>query len=95
VAVSGGYCKRKKQIFLPEEGVGPVAFSPDGKHFAVASSRPGARIRVMDTETGRELQQIEGFRGTIRSLGFLSDGKRLVSGLDDGSALIWDLTPKP
>jgi WD40 repeat protein len=87
--------ERKKQIFLPERGAGPVAFAPDGKRFAVASSQPGARIRVMDTETGRELRKVEGFRGTVRSLAFLSDGRRLVSGMDDSTALVWDLTREP
>jgi WD40 repeat protein len=81
-----------KQILLPEERPGPVAFSTDGKLFAVASAQPGTRIRLMETETGRELRKIEGFRGTVRSLVFLPDGKRLVSGMDDSSALIWDLT---
>ena len=37
------------------------------------------------------MQKIEGFRGTVRSLAFLPDGKRLVSGMEDGSALVWDL----
>jgi WD40 repeat protein len=80
-----------KQVFLPEEGPGPVAFSPDGKLFAVASSRPGARIRLMETAAGREVRKIEGFRGVVRSLAFLPDGKRLVSGMQDSSALVWDL----
>jgi WD40 repeat protein len=87
--------ERKKQIFLPERGAGPVAFSPDGKQFAVASSNPGDRIRVLETETGKELRRIEGFRGTVRSLAFLPDGRRLVSGMDDSTALIWDLTREP
>jgi WD40 repeat protein len=80
-----------KQVSLPEEGPGPVAFAPDGKLFAVASSRPGTLIRLMETATGREVHKVEGFRGTVRSLAFLPDGKRLVSGMGDGSALVWDL----
>jgi WD40 repeat protein len=46
----------------------------------------------METATGREVHKIDGFRGTVRSLAFLADGKRLVSGMEDGSALVWDLT---
>ncbi len=80
-----------KQVILPEEGPGPVAFAPDGKLFAVASTRPGPIIRLMETATGREVQKIDGFRGTVRSLAFLPGGKRLVSGMEDGSALVWDL----
>jgi WD40 repeat protein len=82
---------RHKQVVLPEEGPGPVAFAADGKLFAVASSRPGPIIRLMETATGREVHKVEGFPGTVRSLAFLPDGKRLVSGMEDGSALVWDL----
>jgi WD40 repeat protein len=84
--------KVHNQILLPEQGVGPVAFAPDGQMFAVASSRPGSRIRLMETATGREVRKIDSFRGMVRSLAFMPDGKRLVSGMDDSSALVWDLT---
>jgi Tol biopolymer transport system component len=83
---------RRQQIMLPEQGAGPVALSPDGKQFAVASSRPGSRIRLIEVETGRELRKIDGLRSVVRSLAFMPDGKRLVSGMEDSSALIWDLT---
>jgi WD40 repeat protein len=82
----------RKQIELPEEAAGPVAFAPDGRLFAVASSQPGSRIRLIETATGREVHKIEGFRGIVRSLAFMPDGKRLVSGMDDSSTLVWDLT---
>jgi RNA polymerase sigma factor (sigma-70 family) len=81
-----------KQITLPEQRPGPVTFSPDGKLFAVASADPGTRIRLMETSTGREVRKIEGFRGIVRSLAFMPDGNRLVSGMEDSSALVWDLT---
>jgi RNA polymerase sigma factor (sigma-70 family) len=83
--------EQRKQITLPEEAPGPVAFSLDGARIAVASSRPGARIRILDVTTGRELRKIEGMHGVVRSLAFMPDGKRLVSGMEDSSALIWDL----
>jgi WD40 repeat protein len=82
----------RQQIELPEERPGPVAFSPDGAKFAAASSGPGACIRLMDATTGRELRKIEGLRSIVHSLAFMPDGKRLVSGMEDSSALIWDLT---
>jgi WD40 repeat protein len=88
---SGGL---RKQITLPEQGAGPVAFSRDGKLFAAASHRPGDRIRVWDA-SGQEVRVIEGFRGIVSSLAFMADGKRLVTGMEDGSALVWDLTQKP
>jgi len=84
----------RKQITLPEQGAGPVAFSRDGKLFAAASYQPGDHIRVWDA-AGQEVRAIEGFRGVVRSLAFMADSKRLVTGMEDGSALVWDLTQKP
>src|SRR5262249_21632903 len=81
-----------QRIVLPEGSAGPVAFAPDGKLIAVASTQPGTRIRLIETATGREVRKIEGFRSIVRSLAFIPDGKRLVSGMEDSSALIWDLT---
>jgi RNA polymerase sigma factor (sigma-70 family) len=84
--------RRRHQLALPEEEAGPVAFSPDGRRFAVAPARPGAPIRIVEVLSGREAYRIKGFRGVVRSLAFLPDGRRLVSGMDDSSALVWDLT---
>jgi RNA polymerase sigma factor (sigma-70 family) len=81
----------RKQVLPPEEGPGPVAFSPDGTRIAAASSRPGSCIRVLDAATGREVRKIEGLHRTVRSLAFMPDGQRLVSGMEDSSALVWDL----
>jgi RNA polymerase sigma factor (sigma-70 family) len=84
--------ERRRQIMLPEQAAGPVAFSPDGTQFAVASSQPGSRIRIIDVASGRELRKFEGLSSLVRTLAFMPDGKRLVSGMFDSSALVWDLT---
>ena len=83
----------RKRLTLPEQAAGPVAFSADGKLFAAASYRPGTRLRVWDAQ-GTEVWAAKGFPGIVRSLAFTPDGKRLVSGMDEGSALVWDLTQK-
>ncbi len=83
--------KQRGQLMLPGEGAGPVAFAPSGKLFAVACPRPRAVIRLVEVATGREVRRIDGFRGAVRSLVFLPDGRHLVSGMEDSSALIWDL----
>jgi RNA polymerase sigma factor (sigma-70 family) len=84
--------EERLRLTFPEEYPGPVAFAPDDRLIATASSRPSANIRLLDAATGREVRKIEGFKGTVRSLAFMPDGKRLVSGMSDSSALIWDLT---
>jgi len=84
--------KLLKRIVLPEGGVGPVAFSPNSKLFAVATAEPNGRIALWNVARGEQVRVIDGFRASVRSLAFLPDGKRLVSGMDDTTALVWDLT---
>lgn len=84
--------KLLKQITLTEGGAGPVAFSPDGRVFAVGTDRPHGKIRLWETASGKERLSLEGFRGAARSLAFSPDGKHLVSGMGDTTALVWDLT---
>ncbi len=70
----------------------PVAFSTDGRLLAYAG--PDDAIRIVKTMTGQELRVWRGHLGPITSLAFSPDGKRLVSGSDDSTALVWDLTQK-
>jgi WD40 repeat protein len=84
----------RKQLILPGGGAGPVAFSPDGKYFAIATGEPDRRIRWWDAATGKELGVIQGFRGTVHALAFTPDGRRLISGMDDTTALVWELVGK-
>jgi WD40 repeat protein len=86
--------KQLKEIHVPEEGAGPVAFASDGQSFAAASFRPGDHIRVWNA-SGQQQWEARGFGGNVRSLAFMPDGKRLISGMDDGSVLVWDLTQRP
>lgn len=83
--------KRVGQVLLRDEKIGPVAFAPDGKTFAVATEGPTASILIVEVVSGRVAHTITGFRGKVRSLAFMPDGKRLVSGMEDSSALVWDL----
>ena len=71
--------------------IGPVAFSPDGKLFAVVTSEPERQIRLYSMGGSKEAGVIQGFRGNVESLCFTADGLRLISGMDDTTALVWDL----
>jgi hypothetical protein len=42
--------------------------------------------------TGRERRRLAGHQGRVSSLTFAADGKTLVSGGEDTTALVWDLT---
>jgi WD40 repeat protein len=72
---------------------GPVAFSPDGKRVAAAGSHPNSPIRIWEVAGGKEVDAIS-VGGVVRSLAFLPDGERLVSGLEDSTALVWGVASR-
>ncbi|MCG9131695.1 sigma-70 family RNA polymerase sigma factor [Candidatus Poribacteria bacterium] len=65
-----------------------VAFSPDGKRFAVAT---GAGIWLYDAQTYREISLLTGHTGVVRAVAFSSDGKTLASGARDRTIKLWNL----
>ena len=87
-----------RPIVLPNVNIGPAAFSPDGQRFAVSMSKPSDQIIIFDTATSRQLQLIEEIPARVRALCFGREGKTIVAGLADSTALVWDvelLSSKP
>src|SRR5262249_3545290 len=66
-----------------------IAMAPDGKTFA--SAGPFNYIRLWDTPTGKERVPAEGHLGIVRSLSFLDNGHKIVTGSDDGTVRLWDV----
>ena len=69
-----------------------VVVSPDGKLLAttgVANDRPA--ILVRELANGQLLHTLLGHQGTIASLAFSTDNRRLVSGSADKTVRVWDL----
>jgi WD40 repeat protein len=83
--------KRVRQVMLPDGGVGPVAFSADGKVLAAAVQKPSHVIRRWDVASGEELPAVEGVPSRVMSMTFSPDGRRLITGMQDTTALVWDL----
>jgi WD40 repeat protein len=72
------------------------AVSPDGR--IVAGDLNSATITLWDAFSGKQIGKLEGHRGDIRSLCFSADGRYLVSGSADTTALVWDyrkMLPEP
>ena len=68
-----------------------IAFSPDGKRFALHCLNWKGDIQVREVASGRLLHTLKGHRDYVPSLEFSPDGKRLLSGSHDTTAKIWDL----
>lgn len=64
-----------------------LAFSPDSILLAGDDKN---EIAVWDAATGAKLRSFAGRELRVRSLAFSFDGKRLASGLADGTVLVWD-----
>ncbi|HEY7429034.1 MAG TPA: hypothetical protein VH682_32685, partial [Gemmataceae bacterium] len=69
---------------------GTLAFSPDGQMLAWTSAADTA-IRLLEVASGRERRRLTGHRGQVTALAFAADGRRLLSGCRDTTALVWDL----
>lgn len=78
--------KELKKIHTPE-GAYCVAFSPDGKILASASTL----IRLWNPKTGKEIFQHRGHVWPISGVAFALDGKTLATAGGTGKIIIWDV----
>ncbi len=70
-----------------------VAFSRDGSLLASwSSSYEDKMIRLWNVATGRNTQTLTGHNYLIGSVIFSPDGETLISGGQDGTVLIWDVS---
>jgi WD40 repeat protein len=80
---------------LPESWPSVLAVSPNGRLIAaflapLEGVPTRGRIAVWRSEDGGELVSWDLAEGSVRSLSFSPDGRRLVTGMDLGDALVWD-----
>jgi RNA polymerase sigma factor (sigma-70 family) len=75
-----------KERFHCEGGGVQVSCSPDGRVLAASS---GSAVRLIDLRTGKEFRRLKGHDANVAVLVFTADGKCLVSGSYDSTALVW------
>ncbi len=76
-------------FLLGQDGLGSVAFSPDGKQ--VASAGLDKTITLWDVASHKRLATLEGHKDEVRSVAFGPGGKRLASASADGTVILWDV----
>jgi WD40 repeat protein len=64
-----------------------VAYSPDGKRLATASSDHTAK--VWDAESGKALLTLRGHSGYVWGVAYSPDGKRLATASEDGTVQVY------
>ena len=83
----------RKEVMLAAGGVGPASFSADGSLFAVSATKPQGKITIYRTADATAVQAIEDVPGRPSVLCFTRDGRSIVSGHTDSTALVWMLKP--
>jgi WD40 repeat protein len=68
-------------------GVDALAFSPDGRRLAAAST--DTKARIFDVATGQPILKVA-HGGAVSAVAFSPDGRRLATASADKTARIWD-----
>jgi hypothetical protein len=82
---------RRPVLDLPEGRA--VAFAPDCRFVAVAAQEK--HVLLFGVAEGKECLRLTAEAERVESLDFSPDGKRLVGGCRDSTALVWDVSDLP
>jgi WD40 repeat protein len=80
-----------RELEMPTDSPGPVAFSIDGTLLAIGFGRGRGEVRLLDVATWKTAAVLTDFDSNPHAMTFAADGKSLITGLNGGTALVWDL----
>ena len=89
-------------LLIPDpsaQNVNSMAFSPNGRTLAIGGAY---QTYLLDIDTGEELHALgnikhgsQGYSHQVHSVSFHPDECMLASGIEDGTVLLWEITPLP
>ena len=80
----------RQSIATFEQVSSSVSFSPDG---ATLASGSWAGIELWDVATRQSIATLTGHTSLVNFVSFSPDSRTLASGSDDGTVLLWDISP--
>jgi WD40 repeat protein/serine/threonine protein kinase len=80
---------RPQQLWLHEDSVNDMRFSPDGSRILTASDN--GKVYLWDSETGREVIAPLNTGSPVSFAIFSRDGRHIAAASRDGEARIWDI----
>ncbi len=92
---TGKELRRVARNAEPTEGAATeLAFAPDGRSLIWSDSNKGF-VHIADVASGQIVRQLPAFGGGATALTFSNDGKWLVVGCADSTAIVWDWAKLP
>jgi WD40 repeat protein len=88
--VESGERMRELDGYADGYGAHALEISKDGRLVVRGCQRDD--FSVVELSTGRELVSLSSGDSQTGSFAFSPDGRRVLTGMDDGSALIWDIS---
>ena len=82
-------------VKFPGRGSSQVAFSPDGRHAAIAVIGDEPAIYIVSIPSLEIIRRTETLSGPPRGLAYSRSGKRLAASIADTTILVWDVDQLP
>jgi WD40 repeat protein/serine/threonine protein kinase len=91
--------RRRFLLTVSRGNLNQVLYSPDGRYLAAASrdydqtiSKESGEVKLWDAATGKEVRTLRGHNRMVTSLAFTPDSRRLISGSNDWTVKVWEVS---